>query len=136
MREDAEINVKFKNRDLVVIISKDLELNKSFSKYFLSCKTSCDKTIFLSEIPYNEIIKRDFKFSQDLKNFAHELNTCVVVFLQVNSKGELLLSNFRDIELDADVVIFIEYKDIEKNLVKCDIKKNKHGPTGKIDSII
>lgn len=85
--------------------------------------------------------------SRSLKIMAKEFNVPVITLSQLNRETEKTkqkpqLSNLREsgsIEQDADAIMFLwKEDDDEQNqggieIVKCDIAKNRHGPTGSID---
>ena len=87
------------------------------------------------------------EISRSLKIMARELNLPVLALSQLNRAPEArkdkkpMLSDLREsgsIEQDADVVIFLykddDSEDIEaRNIVKCLVAKNRHGPTDTID---
>ena len=84
--------------------------------------------------------------SRSLKILAKEFNVPVITLSQLNretekTKSKPQLSNLREsgsIEQDADAIIFL-WKEEENeagngiSIVKCDVAKNRHGPTGSID---
>ncbi len=85
--------------------------------------------------------------SRSLKIMAKEFNVPVITLSQLNretekTKSKPQLSNLREsgaIEQDADAIMFLwKPEEDEENpssisIVKCDIAKNRHGPTGSID---
>ena len=128
--EIKDLVSQFRNKDLILVVSKEDKTLKALATYFLTYKISCDKTIFLSEISYHEITKRDYRFLKDLKLFAHELNTCTLVF----TKARLSLSE-EDCLVDPniDITIVATPANTEKDaFINCCIKKNRRGPVGTI----
>ena len=85
--------------------------------------------------------------SRSLKLMAKEFNVPIITLAQLNRETEKQkrpqLSNLREsgsIEQDADAVLFLWKQEDEdgqdpsaSSVVKCDIAKNRHGPTGSID---
>ena len=86
--------------------------------------------------------------SRSLKVMAKEFNVPVITLSQLNRESEKTkskpqLSNLREsgaIEQDADSIIFLWKPEEDENappasveIVKCEIAKNRHGPTGSID---
>jgi len=86
--------------------------------------------------------------SRSLKIMAKEFNVPVITLSQLNretekTKSKPQLSNLREsgsIEQDADAILFLwkpedegETSNSNINIVKCEIAKNRHGPTGSID---
>ena len=85
--------------------------------------------------------------SRSLKIMAKEFDVPVITLSQLNretekTKSKPQLSHLREsgaIEQDADVIMFLwKPEEDEDNpssisVVKCDIAKNRHGPTGSVD---
>ncbi len=85
--------------------------------------------------------------SRSLKIMAKEFDVPVITLSQLNretekTKSKPQLSNLREsgsIEQDADAILFLwKPEENEENaasisVVKCDIAKNRHGPTGSVD---
>lgn len=128
--EIKDLISQFRNKDLILVVSREDKTLKILATYFLMYKTSCDKTIFVSEVPYREIIKRDYRFLKDLKLFTHELNTCTLVF----TKAHLSLSEEACLS-DPNIDMAIIATPVNKNndvFINCCIKKNRCGPVGTI----
>ncbi len=85
--------------------------------------------------------------SRALKVMAKEFNVPVITLSQLNRESEKTkskpqLSNLREsgsIEQDADAILFLWKPEEEESvggsidIVKCEVAKNRHGPTGSID---
>lgn len=85
--------------------------------------------------------------SRSLKIMAKEFDVPVITLSQLNretekTKSKPQLSNLREsgsIEQDADAILFLwKPEEDEENasaisVVKCDVAKNRHGPTGSVD---
>ena len=87
--------------------------------------------------------------SRSLKIMAKEFNVPVITLSQLNretekTKSKPQLSNLREsgsIEQDADAILFLWKPEEEDgaqpnsgiSVVKCEVAKNRHGPTGSID---